>query len=169
MHREGVFRNHRLDSLALVAAGGTPVAQGVLGPVSEGYCWYIEVIAFTVVGNAHTALIDVAVTPDSGPLPAQATWDHQGLVWTTTAAAIRNSENAGHAIYVAPGHFVHAVLAGGTLAAGDAATVTFQIAVHELNPRFLMTREEEELVREAHERLPQHVVAEVATAGRRAV
>jgi hypothetical protein len=32
-----------------------------------------------------------------------------------------------------------------------------------------MTREEEELVREAHERLPEHVVAEVATAGRRAV
>jgi hypothetical protein len=170
MHREGVFVRHRLDTLALLAAGGTPLAQGVIGPVPEGYCWYIEAIGFSVVGNSHTAVPLVAVTPDGGPLPAAASWDGQGLVWTPSGvAAVRGSENAGHALYVGPGRFAHAVLLPGTLAAGDAATFTFQVAVHELNPRFLMSREEADLVREAHERLPEHPVAEVATAGERAI
>ena len=169
MFRQGLFDHHRLDTLAMLAAGGTPVAQKVLGPVPEGYCWYVEVIGFSVVGNSHTALLDVAVTPDGGDLPAQATWDHQGLVWTVPTAAVRASENAGHAIYVAPGHFIHAYASGGTLAANDPVAVTFQIAVHQLDPQFLMSPEDRAAVRQAHERLAEHQVAEVATAHRRAV
>jgi hypothetical protein len=150
--REGLFDHHRLENLALVAAGGTPIAQAVLGPVPEGYAWYLEQAAYTVVGNSHTAAIDLAVTPDGGALPAQATWDHQGLVWTT-AAAVRGSMQTGLAIYLGPGHFLHVYLSGGTLAAGDAATVTLQVAVHQLDPHFLMSPDDTVQVKEAHERM----------------
>lgn len=168
MLRQGLFDHHRLEPLALVAAGATPTAQGVLGPVPEGYAWYLEQVAYTVAGNSHTAAMDLAVAVDGGPLPAQASWDHAGLVWTT-AAAVRASMNPGLAIFVPPGHFVHAYLSGGTLAAGDTAVVTFQVAVHQLDPRFVMSPEDARAVAESHERLPVHEVAEVATAGRRAV
>lgn len=168
MFREGVFKSHRQELLLTTAAGGTPTAQGVIGPVPEGFCWYLEVVAFTVIGNSHTASFDLAVTPDNGSLPAQASWDHQGLVWTL-GAAVRGSENAGHAIYVPPSHFVHAYFSGGTLAAADVCSATFQVAVHELNPRWLQSKEEVERELASHERYPAHEVAEVATAGKRAV
>lgn len=173
MHREGVFTHHRLDTLPGLAAGGTPTAQVVLGPVPEGFCWYIEGIGFAVVGNSHTAAVDVAVTPDGGTLPAQASWDHAGLVWKfdsgTAIAAIAGSSKMLTPIYMGPGHFAHAYFSGGTLAAGDAVTVTFQVAVHELNPRFVLSPEEIEQVARSHERYPAHEIAEVATAGERAV
>lgn len=165
--RQGLFDHHRLDTLALVAAGGTPVAQKVLVGPSEGYCWYLEVLAFSVVGNSHTAAMDVAVTPDNGDLPAQAAWDHAGLVWTL-AAAVRGSENAGSPIYVPPSHFVHFYASGGTLAAGDVVTVTAQAAVHQLDPQYLMSPEDRKQVLAAHEKLGAELT-HVATAGRRAV
>jgi hypothetical protein len=167
MHREGLFDSHRLDSL-LMTADASNTAQKVLVGPGEGYCWYLEVISFTVVGNSHTAAFDVAVTPDNGALPAQATWDHQGLVWTL-AAAVRGSENAGSAIFVPPSHFVHFYAAGGTLAQGDVVSVTTQVAVHQLDPHFLTSPEDRAAIRAAHERLAEHQVAEVAIAGRRAV
>lgn len=169
MFRDGVFRGHRQENLVAVAAGGTPTAQAVLGPVPEGYAWYLEVITFAVIGNSHTAVFDLAVTPDNGSLPAQATWDHQGAVLTVTPAAVRGTSPNAVPIYVPPAHYVHAYFSGGTLAAGDVATVALQIATHELNPLFLQSREEIERELASHERRPAHEVVEVATASRRAV
>lgn len=166
--REGLFDHHRLDTISLLAGAGN-TAQRNLGPAPEGYCWYLEQIGFCVVGASHTAILDVAVLPDQGDLPTQALWDHQGLVWRSGAAAVAGSLNPGLAIYVPPSHFVHAYLSGGTLASGDAATVTFQLAVHQLDPHYLMSPEDRDAVRAAHQRLAEHQVAEVATAGRRAV
>lgn len=167
MFREGLFDHHRLDS-TLIPANASAVAQRAVPGPGEGYCWYLEVISFTVVGNSHTAAFDVAITPDQGDLPAQATWDHQGLVWTL-AAAVRGSENAGSPIYVPPSHFVHFYAAGGTLASGDVVGVTYQAAVHQLDPAYLTTPEDRAAIRASHEHLAKHQVAEVATAGRRAV
>ena len=168
MLREGLFDHHRLDSVSMTAAGGTPTAQAILGMAPEGYAWYVENFAYSVVGNSHTALMDVAATIDNGTLPAQATWDHQGLL-DTFAAGVRGSQNNGSAWYVPPGHFLRAYASGGTLAAGDVVVVTFQIAVHQLNPRAFMSPEDQAQVRAAHERAPEHLFAESAVAARRAV
>lgn len=168
MLREGIFDHHRLEVLLATAAGGTPIAQTVLGPVPEGYAWYLEQVAYTIVGNNHTAALDVAVTPDGGTLPAQATWDHQGLVWTL-AAAVRGSMQPGIAVYVAPGHFAHFYASGGTLAASDVLSVTCQVAAHQLDPHYLMTPEDRRAIAASHEHQVAHEVAEVATAARRAV
>ncbi len=167
--REGLFDHHRLDTFAMVAAGGTPVAQKAWVGPAEGYCWYIEVAAFCVVGNSHNALFDLAVTPDQGDLPTQALWDHQGLAWTVRTATIAASRDNAAAIYVPPSHFIRAYASGGSLAAADAVTVTLQVAVHQLDPQYMMSPEDRSAVRAAHERLAEHQVAEVATAGRRAV
>lgn len=168
MLRQGLFDHHRLDSVSMTAAGGTPTAQATLGMVPEGYAWYIENFAFSVVGNSHTAAIDVAATVDNGPLPAQALWDHQGLLDTFTAA-VRGSQNNASAWYVPPAHFLRAYASGGTLAAGDVVVVTFQVAVHQLNPRAFMSPEDRAQVMAAHEREPEHLFADSATAARRAV
>lgn len=167
MLREGMFDHHRLDAVSAVAAGGTPLAQLSLGPVPQGYVWYIENIAFSVLGNAHTAAVDVAITPDDVVLPAQASWDHAGLVWTL-AAAIRGSVQPGLPFYAQAGHFVHLVAAGGTLAAADVVVATFQVAVHQLNPAAFMSPEDRQAVRAAHEH-PNSGLVESAVAGRRAV
>lgn len=168
--REGLFDHHRRDSISMLAAGGTPVAQKILGPCPEGYCWYLESVAFSVVGAAHNALFDLAVTPDGGDLPPQASWDHQGLAWTVQTAVIAASMNNTAAVFVPPAHFAHAYASAGSLAAGDVVTVTYQVAVHQLDPAHLfMSPEDRQAVREAHERLAEHQVAESAVAGRRAV
>ena len=166
MLREGLFDHHRLDSRLFSAAGGTPTGQDALGPVPEGYAWYLENLAFSVVGNSHTAALDFAVTPDNGALPSQAAWDHAGLV-ATFAAAIRNALQPGLAIYVPPNHFLRAYAAGGTLAAGDVVAVTYQIAVHQLNPRQMMSPDDIAQARAAHQH-PTAEVTETAVAGRRA-
>jgi hypothetical protein len=152
MFREGIFDHHRRDVIALLAAGGTPTAVSVLGPCPEGYAWYVENAAYNITGNNHTAQLDVAVLADNGALPAQATWDHAGMVWTNVAA-IRGSVAPGVAWYCPAAHWLVAYAYGGSLAATDTGTVTFQIAVHELDVRLgIMSRQDEDQVRAAHER-----------------
>lgn len=152
--REGLFEHHRLDPVTLVAAtlGAGPVAQGILGPVPQGYTWYIESVAFSVAGANHTAEYNMAVTVDDPPLPASAVWDRAGLE-LVIPAAIRGSSPPGIAWYAQAGHFIRHYLSGGTLAAGDVVTVTTQIAVHQLDPHFLMSPEDAAQVKSAHERM----------------
>jgi hypothetical protein len=151
MFREGIFDHHRRDVIALLAAGGTPTAVATLGPCPEGYSWYVENAAYNVNGNAHTAQVDIAVLADNGILPAQATWDHAGMVWTN-AAAVRASIAPGVAWYCPANHWLVAYAYGGSLAAADTGTVTFQIAVHELDVRLgLMDPQDARQVRAAHE------------------
>jgi hypothetical protein len=169
--REGVFDHHRRDAVAAVAAaaGGQPLIQGTFGPCPEGYAWYVELATFLVAGNAHNAIGWLAVTPDNGPLPSFAGWDGYGLAIGSGAAAVGGPFSLPLPLYVPPGHWVRCLLQGGTLANGDAATFTFQTAVHQLDPLMgMMTPEETAEVLAAHE----HVGAELASpavAGRRAV
>lgn len=174
MFREGVFDHTRRDNVSGIAAGGTPIAVVAFGPASEGYCWYLENVGWSVVGNSHNALLDLAVTPDQLNVspPAQAAWDHAGLVDTFTTAAVRGSRNYPSALKIPAGHFLIAYFAGGSIAAGDAVTLSLQVAVHELNPRYLMSPEDQERVRREHENEPAPHAAVVglpAVSGERAV
>lgn len=166
--RQGLFDHHRLDTI-LISCNAAGVAQKAYGPASEGYCWYLELVTFSVIGNSHTTICDVAVTPDNGDLPAQSTWDHDGLIWTQAAAVIAASQSFEPAVFVDQSHFLHAYGFGGTMVSGDVLQATFQVAVHQLDPQHWMSPEDRNQVREAHERLAEHQVAASAVSGRRAV
>lgn len=166
--REGLFVNHRHDLIPMVAAavGGAPIAQGILPPIPQGYCWYLESIGWAVGGNSHTAELNVAVVADDGPLPGIAAWDRAGLV-ALGAAATRGVLAPSLAIYAGPGQVPHFYLAPGTLANGDSAVVSVQSAVHQLDPHFLMSPEDTAQVKAAHERMAAELNMDAV--GRRAV
>lgn len=171
MHREGIFESHRLDPVTVLAAavGGSPQAEAKLGPVPQGYAWYLENVAYSITGSSHTAALDLVITPDDTSQPANAVWDHAGLVWTTPAA-VRGFSGPGAAYYAGPGHWIHAVASGGTLANGDVLTVTFQVAVHQLDPSLGISSPVDQMQARhaaAHHAGPQED-GDVATAGRRA-
>src|SRR5215469_4969627 len=153
MLREGLFDHHRRDSIPLLvaAAGGQPLAQALYGPVPEGYAWYIELAGFLVVGNSHTAAAILAASPDNTNVPSLAAWDGAGLQ-AQVPAATSGAWSLPLPMYLGPGHWARVLLAGGTLANGDAATATFQTAVHQLDPRYMMSPEDTAQVKRAHER-----------------
>jgi hypothetical protein len=153
--REGLFDHHRLDPLTMVAAavGGAPVAQAFIGPVPQGYAWYVENIGFAVAGDTHTAELDVAVLVDDGASLGTAAWDRAGMVAGSFTAAKRGTIQPGIAIYVPAGHVVRFYAVPGTLANGDAVTVTCQSAVHQLDPHFIMSPDDALQVKSAHERM----------------
>jgi hypothetical protein len=167
--RQGLFDHHRLDLLPLtaVATGGAPIAQGFLGPVPQGYCWYVENVGWAVGGNSHTAELNVAIVADDGPLPGITAWDRAGLVGLA-AAATRGVISPALPWFAGAGHVPHFYLAPGSLANGDTVVVTVQIAVHQIDPQFIMSPEDALQVREAHERLGAEL-ARSAVAERRAV
>lgn len=163
MHREGIFEKHRLDSITLVSAaiGGLQQAEGHIGPVPQGYAWYVENFAWLVRGNSHNAQVVVAVTPDDTTLGGSgglATWDGMGMVVSPVAAATGGGVVPGAAFYMGPGHSLHVLAFGGSLAGGDVIVPTAQIAVHQLDPSWMMSREDARQVLEARE----HVGAELA-------
>lgn len=167
MLRRGLYDHTRRDPFQGVA-DATPQVIAALGlPVPEGYVWYLENLAWSVLGNSHTAVVDFAVLADNGKLPAQAAWDHAGLV-DTFGAAIRGARNYASALEIPSGHYLVAYGSGGTLAQGDALVVTAQLAVHQLDPHLLMSSQDREAVRAAHEHAQTGLV-ETAVAGRRAV
>lgn len=169
MHREGIFEKHRLDTLYSSFVAGN-VAQLQFGPVPQGYAWYVENFAFVVLGNSHTTIAEVAITPDDTQLPAEASWDNDGLVWGSpgVTAARFATVQPGVAWYMGPGHWLHLSAHGGTAVAGDVLSATAQIAVHQLDPDFIMSPEDAKQLRAAHEHLAAEL-AHSAVAERRAV
>lgn len=158
MHREGIFEKHRLDSITLTSAaiGGLQQAEGHVGPVPQGYAWYVENFDWLVRGNSHNAQVVAAVTPDDttlGGTAGFAVWDGMGMVVAPAAAAIGGSSVPAAAFYMGPGHSFHVLAFGGSLAAGDVIVPTLQIAVHQLDPAFIMSPEDAQQVKERHERM----------------
>ena len=168
MLREGLFEHHRRDSVAVVAAGGTPLAQGFYGPVPEGYAWYVELAAFGVLGNSHTAIAALAVSPDNAALGSIAGWDFAGLQAEVAPAVVSGQFPLALPLYVPANHWVRLLAFGGSLAAADLVNFSFQTAVHQLNPRLMMSPDDMAQVKAAHERVAAGL-SETAVAGRRAV
>lgn len=158
MLREGFFEKHRLDSITLVSAAISALqqAEGHIGPVPQGYAWYVENFDWLVRGNSHNAQVVAAITTDDttlGGVGGFATWDGMGMVVAPVAAAIGGSSVPAAAFYMGPGHSFHVLAFGGSLAAGDVIVPTLQIAVHQLNPHFIQSPDDQVQVQRAHERL----------------
>lgn len=155
--REGLFDHHRLDSIQLAFNASNVVPGVACHPVvPQGYAWYIENLAYAVLGNSHTTVVEFAVTPDDTALPAESTWDNAGLIWTNgtgAAALVRGSVQPGCPWYVGPGHALHVQAHAGTAVSGDVLAVTFQVAVHQLDPHYIMSPDDALQVKAAHERM----------------
>jgi hypothetical protein len=157
MMREGLFEHHRLDTVQL-PFNASNVVPGLAchQPVPQGYAWYIENLAYLVIGNSHTTVVEFAITPDDTALPAETGWDGAGLVWTNgtgAAALVRGAVQPGLPWYVAPGHALHVQAHAGTAVSGDILAVTFQVAVHSLDVQYMMSPEDTKQLKERHERM----------------
>jgi hypothetical protein len=139
-------------------ANAAGVATCFYGPTPEGYVWYVERLSSHAPTQATT--LQVFASPDSTNTDPGYRADFSGAA----ADAISDETNP---IYVPAGYYL--VFRWAAATAGDVCVAAVQIAVHQLNPQYLMSPEDRVAVREAHERLAEHQVAEVATAGRRAV
>ena len=162
MMREGIFDHHTTEPYITALANATPTAQNFYGPCPAGYAWYVEAATFHL--SAHTAVAELAVSNGS---QVPAIWDRQNREWWFGAAAVDGAVGPSNAWYVPEGYFLVAFWSGGTLAQNDVATMSFQIAVHQLNPRAMMSPEDMRAVRAEHERAGSPLT-ESAVAGRRA-
>lgn len=175
MPEQTILHHRFIDAIALPAADATPAAQKAYGPCPQDYEWYIENVAYAVIGNSHTANLDLAITPDGGNLPAMASWDHQGLVWTSPvagAAQVKDAYNVSGPWYVPSGWFIHAVASagGGTFAQNDVIVVTFQIRVEEkIALMGLLSKEERAELAAEHQSRGMGEVTLTAVAEERAV
>lgn len=109
---------------ATINSAGT--GQGYLGPVPQGYCWYLERASSYI---AHTAVLELAVVTQQALPNLTANWDRAARqFWAATGADIQIDAN--QPVYVGPGYYLVAYWTGGTSA--DVALLSTQIAVHKL-------------------------------------
>ena len=172
--REGLFDHHRVDSVTITVqnVGGLVQGEKILGPVPEGYAWYVENLAHVVKGNNRSAVVWWVVTVDDGALGGPAglvNFDGQGQA--AAVGGLAGNYFCAAPIYVGPGHVLHALASaaqGSSVQAGDQVTATAQIAVHQLDPQWMMSPEDRRQVLESHQRRGAEL-AQVAVAERRAV
>lgn len=163
MWRAGVL-DHVATELyigAVVVTAAT-TAQGYLGPVPQGYCWYVERMSSYSTTTQTSPKLEISV--QTGNL-IPANWDRSSRADYTNAVA-NDIADENNPIYVPGGNFLVAYWTG--LVAGDAVMLGTQIAVHlvDLNqtPHQLMTQVHETHV-PAHTIIPAHDPALDHTAG----
>lgn len=137
-----------------VVSGGT-TAQGFLGPVPPGYCWYVE--KWTAFGNhASTAptLELFVLTSQTVPAATTATvGDRAGRQDLTLLAnnAVMLSDNP---IYVGENYYLVAFWS--TVSQNDIMQATFQIATHQISDLHGITTEQDLAQIESHPTLVAH-------------
>lgn len=150
MWREGILDHTETELYitAQAASNGT-TAQGYLGQVPMGYCWYIERLSAFSLTSSTTAKLEVAVqsAPTIG-LP----WDRGSREdYTNTPANDIADEN--NSIYVPEGYFFVAYWTG--LNNSDVVLLGTQIAVHLLN----ISQTPRQLIQQVHEsHVPPHTI-----------
>lgn len=131
----GYFHNYRNEDIIRAAFGSDSNAQGSLGPVPQGYCWYIEryttrVATTAGVITAATPLCEVAVLSDQA-VSVIGTWDRAGRQDYTANGKNDISDNESP-LYAGPGQYLVAVWT--TANSGEIAVLSCQIRVHQLEP-----------------------------------
>lgn len=150
--RAGFFDHHEpLQTISVSALNASGNGQGFLGPVPQGYCWYIENVTMRV---PNQGVLDMIISPTQ-KVPAGTAWDFSGR-FDLFAAATDDARNYASPIYVGPGMYIVASVTGGTQ--NDTPTISLQIAVHQLNPAFMTSPEDARQIQAAH----QHATREHA-------
>lgn len=139
MYRAG-FHSHTAPGMSILAtANSSGIAQGFLGPVPPGYCWYVERMT-TWSNTAQTSpKVEVFVIQDSQiPSTYTATVGDRSGRQDLSLTAANDISDEKSAIYVPETYCLVAFWTG--LTSGDLAQLTAQVAVHQLSPEYSMTR-----------------------------
>ena len=112
---------------ATVASNGT--ATGFLGPVPEGFCWYVErLTAHSNTANSTTGKLEVYVQPFQAAPNDASKRGRQDFAIGTAVQDSASDENS--PIYVGPGDYLVAVWSA--LTSGDLVSLSAQIRVHKI-------------------------------------
>lgn len=126
---DGVYVHTRVDQQIAGVIDSTGAFAGSLGPVPEGYCWYVERLTCqsnTAVASGPTTTLEIFVSTDiTGPTSPDKTGRQDMTLLPANDVSDQNSP-----IYVGPGMFLVAQWAG--LTTGNRVRLTTQIRVHEL-------------------------------------
>lgn len=158
MMRMGVFDHTRPAEPKSGTANASGVASLFYGPCPEGYGWYIERISVHCPTAAAVAHVCVALTPLSAV-------DYGSRMDFTTGGADSIADES-TAIYVPAGYSLSIIWTAATSA--DVCTASVQYAVHQLDPRYMMSPEDMREVQAAHEH-PKSPLTHPAVAGERAI
>jgi hypothetical protein len=122
---QGYFYSMQTDNRILATANSSGVATGYIGPVPEGFCWYVE--RYTTKTNSSgspTCEVYSISSQTVGP-------DILGRQDYTATGKNDISDNLS-AVWVGPGMYLVAVWQLCT--SGDLCQLSTQIRVHELPP-----------------------------------
>lgn len=120
--------DHRSSESFLVTCNATPLALQRIGPVPQGFIWYLERVSVHV--NTHTGIPNIFSTSSDTPELVNMT-DRQDTGITAANDFQRDYSNP---ILVKPGHWLLIAVNGGTIANGDTVGITVQIAWCITNP-----------------------------------
>jgi hypothetical protein len=140
MYRLG-FHSHTASGMAINAtANASGLAQGFLGPVPPGYCWYVERMTTWSNSTATNCELEIFAQADSqAPAGFSATvGDRTNRQDLSVVAGDDVSDNIAP-IYIGEGYYLVAIWTG--LNSGDLATLSTQIAVHQITlPEYANTK-----------------------------
>ena len=125
----GVYDHTRTDQQISATVGSAGTASGALGPVPEGFCWYIERETCQSNTAATTgALLEVFVsTAQTGPVSPDKTGLQDASVGASVAENVSDNQSP---IFLEAGKFLVAQWSG--LTQNDLVRYTAQIRVHQL-------------------------------------
>ncbi len=113
----------------VIDSGG--LANDALGPVPEGFCWYVERETFwSNTSSATNAVCEVFAQRSQNP-PAATGQDKQGREDVAVGTEVKNGAHDNAApIYLGPGYFL--VVSWSGLTQNDLVAFSSQIRVHRL-------------------------------------
>jgi hypothetical protein len=125
------FYDHTESGMVIKAiANSSGIAQGYLGPVPEGYCWYVERESTWSTGSAGECEIFVVTTHQMPSGMTAAAGDRAGRQDVSLLASDDISDN-NSPIFVGPGYYLVAFWTG--LTNLDQVILSTQIVIHRLS------------------------------------
>lgn len=133
MHRAGFYDHHEPGRYIAATADSGGLAQGFMGPVPQGYCWYVERLTSWASAARANSTVELFVLPTNTVAPGftATVGDRAGRQDLVTAAASNARLDESSPIFVGPGYHLVAFWAGFT--SGDSLLVSAQVAIHKLD------------------------------------
>ncbi len=129
MDRAGFYDHHENQWLIRAVADSNGLAQGFLGPCSEGYCWYVERMTTWANASRTAAVCEVFVqTANKLQSSFSATVGDRTGRQDVSINASNDVADENSPIYVGPGQYLIAAWSGFT--SGDLVELSVQAAIH---------------------------------------